>query len=243
MMQKKNDGEQTELTPTAGAQLYPHIALRVVEANYVTHDVKRFLLEKPPGYSFVPGQSVHVSINLPGWEKVLKPFTFTNLPDEEYLELMIKIYRERNGFTKKLESINQGDELILHDVFGTIHFRGSGVFIAAGSGITPFLSIFRYLHRYNRTSKNLLIYSNKTAEDVIMGEELAEMLQENFIPVFTRENVVGFLERRIDRNFLIEHIANFKQQFYICGPEKFVNDLREILLSLGATTDHIIFDT
>ncbi len=247
MMNENNLAEQAEPMQvpesTHTAQLYPHVSLRVIETNYVTHDVKRFVLEKPPGYTFIPGQSVNVSINLPGWEKELRPFTFTNLPDEDYLEFMIKIYRERNGVTKKLESINRGDELILHDIFGVIHYRGDGVFIAAGSGITPFLSILRYLERYKRIARNVLIYTNKTREDLIMGETLYGMLKDNFIPVFTRENVVGFLERRIDRNFLIEHIADFDQQFYICGPEKFVTDLNEILLSLGATVDHIIFDS
>lgn len=223
-------------------QLYPHVCLKVLETSYVTHDVKRFVLEKPPGYTFIPGQSVNISINVPGWEKILRPFTFTNLPEDKYLEFMIKIYRNRNGFTKKIESINKGDELILHDIFGVIHYKENGVFIAAGSGITPFLSIFRYLQKQKRLSKNLLIYSNKTKEDVIMGESLYAMLKDKFIPVFTRENVIGFIENRIDRNFLIDHIDNFKQQFYICGPETFVKDLKEILVSLGATIDHIIFE-
>lgn len=223
-------------------QLYPHVILKVLDTSYVTYDVKRFVLEKPPGYTFIPGQSVNISINLPGWVTNLHPFTFTSLPTDDYLEFMIKIYRDHNGITKKLESINQGDELILHDIFGAIQYKEDGVFIAAGSGITPFLSIFRYLHQQGRVAQNLLIYSNKTVEDVIMGETLQQMLGDHFIPVFTRENVVGFIERRIDRNFLIDHISNFKQQFYICGPEKFVTDLTEILLSLGATIDHIIFE-
>jgi ferredoxin-NADP reductase len=224
-------------------QLYPHVILKVIETSYITHDVKRFVLEKPSGYTFVPGQSVNISINLPGWEKELRPFTFTNLPDDNYLEFMIKIYRDHNGFTKKLETINEGDELILHDIFGVIRYKGGGVFIAAGSGITPFLSIFLYLKKKKRLSEVLLIYSNKTKEDVIMGESLQAMLKDNFIPVFTRENVIGFLEKRIDRNFLIDHISSFKQQFYICGPETFVMDLKEILLSLGAAIDQIIFDS
>ncbi|MGP8217639.1 MAG: FAD-binding oxidoreductase [Bacteroidia bacterium] len=223
-------------------QIYPHVILKVLETNYITHDVKRFVLEKPPGYSFIPGQSVNVSINLPEWKNELRPFTFTGIPDDNYLEFMIKIYRNHNGVTKKLESINEGDELILHDVFGEIQYRENGVFIAAGSGITPFLSIFRYLYRQRRVRENLLIYSNKTSEDVIMEESLHTMLKDNFITIFTREHVVGFAEKRIDRDFLIDHIGNFKQHFYICGPESFVKDLREILQNLGATVDHIIFE-
>ena len=223
-------------------QAYPHIILKILETDYVTHDVKRFALEKPPGYTFIPGQSVNVSINLPEWKKELRPFTFTNLPDDNYLEFMIKIYRDRNGVTKKLESTNTGNELILHDIFGVIQYKQNGVFIAAGSGITPFLSIFRFLYKQKLARENLLIYSNKTAEDVIMEKSLHTMLKENFIKVFTRENVIGFLEKRIDRNFLIDHISDFKQHFYICGPENFVKNIRELLMGLGATSEFIIFE-
>lgn len=223
-------------------ETYPHVILKVLETSYITHDVKRFVLEKPPGYTFIPGQSVNISINLPEWKNELRPFTFTNLPDDQYLEFMIKIYPDHNGVTKKLDSINQGDELILHDVFGAIQYKENGVFISAGSGITPFLSIFRYLYKQKHIRENVLIYSNKTSEDVIMGESLHTMLKDNFITIFTRENVVGFIEKRIDRDFLIDHIKNFKQHFYLCGPESFVNDLKKILLGLGATTDHIIFE-
>jgi ferredoxin-NADP reductase len=222
---------------------YQHIILKVLETDYITHDVKRFVLEKPPGFSFKPGQAVNISINLPEWKNQLRPFTFTNLPDDDYLEFMIKIYRDRNGVTKKLESINAGDELILHDVFGVLQYKEDGVFISAGSGITPFLSIFRYLYKQKRARANLLIYSNKSSEDVIMEKSLHTMLRDNFIMVFTRQNVIGFVEKRIDRDFLIDNISNFKQHFYICGPEDFVMSIREILLSLGATTEHIIFDS
>ena len=226
----------------SAVEVYPHVILKVLATSYITHDVKCFVLEKPPGYSFTPGQSVNISINLPEWKNELRPFTFTNLPEDENLEFMIKIYRDHNGVTKKLETINAGDELILHDIFGSIQYKENGVFISAGSGITPFLSIFRSLYRQKRARENLLIYSNKTSEDVIMEKSLHTMLKNNFITVFTRENVIGFVEKRIDRDFLIDHIDNFHQHFYICGPEIFVKDLREILLSLGATEDHIIFE-
>lgn len=221
---------------------YPHVILKILATSYVTHDVKCFVLEKPPGYTFLPGQSVNVSINLPEWKDQLRPFTFTNLPEDDYLELMIKIYRDRNGVTKKLESINAGDELILHDIFGTIQYKESGVFISAGSGITPFISIFRYLYKQKKLRENLLIYTNKTSEDVIMEKALKTMLKNNFVMVFTRENVIGYLEKRIDRNFLIDHIENFNQHFYICGSEDFVKNIKEILISLGATIDNIIFE-
>lgn len=216
--------------------------VKVLKSQFITHDVKSFVVEKPKGYDFLPGQATDVSINKEKWKNETRPFTFTNLKDSNYLEFMIKIYKDRNGVTNEMGKVNAGDELILHDVFGTINYKGPGVFIAAGSGITPFISIFRELYKNNQLRGNRLIYVNKTSEDVIMGNELHKMLKTDFVNLYTRENVVGFAGRRIDRNFLIENIVNFSQNFYVCGPEDFVNTVKNLLLDLGATPETIVFE-
>ncbi|ESU18646.1 ferredoxin reductase [Flavobacterium cauense R2A-7] len=216
--------------------------VKVLKSRFITHDVKSFVVEKPKGYEFVPGQATEVSINHPDWKNEARPFTFTNLKEADYLEFMVKIYKERKGVTNELSRINAGDELILHDVFGTINYQGPGIFIAAGAGITPFISIFRELYKNNKLYGNRLIYVNKTSEDVIMGEELHRMLKNNFVNVYTRENVVGFYGKRIDRNFLIENIADFNQHFYVCGPADFVKSVTDNLIDLGATANSIVIE-
>ncbi len=216
--------------------------VKILEAHYITHNVKRFAVEKPKGYDFIPGQATNVSINLPEWKDQLRPFTFTSLRELGYLEFMIKIYDGHNGVTKKLGSINAGAELLIHDVFGAIQYKGPGVFIAGGSGITPFISIFRELYKHRNIHGNKLIYSNKTSEDIIMEAELRTMLQNDFINIFTRENIIGFRGIRIDRNFLVKNIADFGQNFYLCGPKDFVENITHLLLDLGATAETLIFE-
>lgn len=218
------------------------VSVSILETEYVTHDVKRFVLERPDGFSFIPGQAVNISINKPEWKNEFRPYNFTSLPDAPFLEFMIKIYPNRNGVTKVMGGMNKGEELILHDVFGSILFKGNGVFIAAGSGITPFLSILRSLQKLKRVQDNILIYSNKTIDDVIMGEELHEMLGNRFVNFFTRQNVIGFLDRKLDRDFLIEVVPDFKEHFYICGPETFVSEVTMLLKSLGASASAIVFE-
>src|SRR4051812_11106342 len=142
--------------------------VKILQAQYITEDVKRFVVEKPVGYDFIPGQATDVSINLPEWKNELRPFTFTCLQEEDYLEFMIKIYNDHEGVTKMLGHTNAGAELILHDVFGVIQYKGPGVFIAGGAGITPFMSILRTLYKEKRIRGNKLIFSNKTSSDVIM---------------------------------------------------------------------------
>ncbi|WP_313807721.1 FAD-binding oxidoreductase [Flavobacterium sp.] len=216
--------------------------VKVLQSQFVTHDVKSIKVERPENYEFIPGQATELSINKRNWKTKKRPFTFTSLVDSNYLEFMVKIYRNREGVTNELGKINAGDELILHDVFGAISYKGPGVFIAAGSGITPFLSIFRELYKRNRIKGNRLIYVNKTSEDVIMGQELFHMLKNDFVNVYTRENVIGFQGKRIDRNFLIENIVDFSQNFYVCGPEDFVKTVTKHLIDLGAEPETIIFD-
>ena len=216
--------------------------VKILESRFITYDVKRFKVEKPEGYDFIPGQATVVSLNLPDWKDEIRPFTFTNLRDAKYLEFMIKIYNDHNGVTKMLGKANAGDELIIHDVFGAIHYDKPGVFIAAGSGITPFISIFRDLYSQNKLRGNRLIYVNKTSEDIIMGEELFKMLKKDFVNVLTRQNVIGYREKRIDRNYPIENIIDFSQFFYVCGPDDFVKEITTILLDLGAKPKSLIFE-
>ena len=155
---------------------------------------------------------------------------------------MIKIYDDHSGVTKMLGRINAGEELILHDVFGAIKFDKPGVFIAGGTGITPFIAIFRDLYQKNKLRGNRLIYTNQTADDIIVGEELLRMFQKDFVNVLTRQGIVGYVGKRIDRNFLIENIVDFSQDFYVCGPDNLVKDIIKNLIDLGAEPETLIFE-
>lgn len=97
----------------------------------------------------------------------MRPFTFTCLPEDNYIEFTIKTYPARKSVTNQLLQLKAGDELILHDVFGDIAYKGAGVFIAGGAGVTPFIAIFRYLQSKNIVGNNKLIFANKTKADII----------------------------------------------------------------------------
>lgn len=216
--------------------------VKVLSANFITHDVKRFIVQKPAGYTFIPGQATDVAINLPGWEDKFRPFTFTGLNKFDYLEFIIKLYNQPNGVTHELTHINAGAEFILQEPYGAIQYKGPGVFIAGGAGITPFISIFRDLYNKKTLRGNRLIYSNKTSGDVILKEELETMLKTDITYAYTREGVIGFMERRIDRNFLFQYINDFSGYFYLCGPDKFVTDIKAILLDLGADLESLVIE-
>ncbi|MDB5227930.1 MAG: flavodoxin reductase [Bacteroidota bacterium] len=216
--------------------------VKIISSEYLTHDVKRLKVEKPDGYTFISGQATEVSINKPGWTEEKRPFTFTSLNKWRDLEFTIKCYREHNSVTKEIEKLQPGDELIIRDVWGAITYQGKGVFIAGGAGITPFISILRQLDEDKELEGNKLIFSNKTSRDIILKDEFERMLRDNFYNVLTREKVIGYNDRRIDEDLLKQMVKNFGQHFYICGPEDFVKNINDIVVSLGAKTESVVIE-
>ncbi|MGD8828083.1 MAG: FAD-binding oxidoreductase [Gammaproteobacteria bacterium] len=215
---------------------------KVLFTEFVTHDVTRFILEKPQGLAVVPGQGVEVTIDQEGWRDRGRPFTPTSLAEDEILEFTIKHYLDRDGVTRKLTEIHPGDHLGLSDAFGTIRYQGAGVFVAGGAGITPFLAILRQLHRDGDLAGNRLLFSNRTPADIICEKELRHRLGGDCLLTCTRESAAGYLDRRIDRAFLEQHVTDFNQHFYICGPKVFVTEVRQALEELGADSQQLVFE-
>lgn len=213
--------------------------LKILHTSFINHNVKRYVLEKPKDFIYKPGDAGRFSINKEGWEDKKRPFTFTSLNDWPELELIVKVYDDHEGVTNEMAKLKVGDELILHNVFETIRYKGPGIFIAGGTGITPFLAILRALSASNNIRNHILLYSNHTQYDIILGGELHQMMGESFLNVFTKQGVIGFKERRIDRDFLLEHIQNFNVQFYVCGPKDFTDTITDALIGLGAKAEFV----
>ena len=119
-------------------------------------------------------------------------------------------------------------------MWGAIHYSGEGTFIAGGAGVTPFIAIFRQLQKEKKLGNNKLIFSNRTHRDIILKDEFAAMLGDNFINTITQEQVPGYDHHRVDAEYLKEKISDFNQQFYICGPDIMVKEVQNTLQTLGA---------
>ena len=219
--------------------------VKILKIEQVTHDVKKFAVEKPKGYEFVPGQATNISINKDEWEHEKRPFTFASLNEDKNLEFIIKIYPEKKGVTLEMDSLEAGDELIIGEPWGTINYKDEGVFIGAGAGVTPFIAILRELKKKGKFGNNFLIVSNKTSKDIILEDELKKMFKEqpeNLILTLTRENKKGYLSGRIDKKFLQKIINRCPKNFYICGPQSFVEDIKEIVTELGCRAESFVIE-
>lgn len=211
-------------------------------SGFVTHDVKRFIVSRPDGFEFEPGQGVELAIDHPDWREEGRPFTPTSLRDDRVLEFIIKAYPAHEGVTQALHALEPGARLLMSDPFGTIQYQGPGVFIAGGAGLTPFIAILRQLAREHRLDGQSLLFSNRTPADVIAEKELRHMLRERCVLTCTQKQAPGYANRRIDRDFLSEHVSDFGQHFYVCGPPKFNESVNDALKSLGAKPDLLVFE-
>jgi ferredoxin-NADP reductase len=164
------------------------------------------------------------------------------LPNSETLEFTIKSYTDHDGVTNQLTKIKEGDFFEISDAWGAIEYKGEGVFLAGGAGVTPFIAIMRDLYSQNKIGNNKLFFSNKTTKDIILKDEFEKMLGKNFINIISEENAEGFYHGKIDKDFLQKNIRDFKQPFYVCGPDAFTESILNALKELGAHPDALVFE-
>jgi len=214
--------------------------VKIKSIKHITHDVLQIVTEKPQQYNFIPGQATEVAINKKGWQKKKRPFTFTSLPSNDYLEFTIKTYPSHDGVTNELLKLEKNEELILHEVFGAISYKDEGVFIAGGAGVTPFISIFRYLQINNKIGNNKLIFANKTKEDIILAQEFENILGSNFINILSNEKVNGYAHGQITEDFLKPHIKSSIKNVYVCGPPPMMEAIEKQLKYLNVNEEQII---
>lgn len=214
--------------------------VKVKSINHITHNVLQIATEKPKLFNFIPGQATEITINKKGWQNEKRPFTFTCLPQHNYLEFIIKTYPSHKGVTNELLKLKKDDELILHDVFGAIAYKGEGIFIAGGAGVTPFICIFRYLQSKKEIGNNKLIFANKTKEDIIHEEEFKNILGKNFINILSDEEADGYAHGQITEGFLKAHISNYTQNIYLCGPPPMMDAIEKQLIHLKIDKKQII---
>jgi ferredoxin-NADP reductase len=217
-------------------------AVKIIFIEKITHNVLRIVTEKPENYNFHPGQATEISINKEGWVNEKRPFTFTSLPEDNFLEFTIKTYPERSGVTNQLLSLKKDDELLLHEVFGAIEYKGEGVFIAGGAGVTPFISIFRYLDSKHALGNNKLIFANKTKSDIIHEDLFKNLLGKNFINILSEEKNDEYANGQLTEEFIRNNSGGTEQLFYLCGPPPMMDAVEKFLENMKVDKKQIVHE-
>lgn len=207
--------------------------VELLKKDQVTHDVVRLTMQRPKGYHFNAGQAIEFGLDRSGLEGKRAPFTLTGLDSDEHLTLMIKCYPQHHGMTERIAELNVGDRIIISDAWDTIKLQGPGVFIAGGTGMTPFIAILRQKKVDRALEGNTLFFFNKKREDVFLEDELKSLLGPEFHSVLSEEEVPGHLHGMVSAELLKKHLNNVDRPFYVCGPEGFVKAVKSALSSMG----------
>ena len=235
-------------------------SVKVNDIHNQTHDSVSLSLdvgnENLNEFKFIPGQYITIKANIKG-EDCRRSYSICSSSTEILTVAVKKVYKGKMS-TYINEDLNKGDIIEIQPPQGNfkleeINQSSNRKFVgfAAGSGITPILSMIKELSIKETHSQFLLFYANKTSKDVMFKEELNNLSNNNNIKVkylFSREKVENeLLNGRISEKKAKELLKSNMDYlnadaFYLCGPEEMIFSTKKVLESFGVNSSKIKFE-
>jgi ring-1,2-phenylacetyl-CoA epoxidase subunit PaaE len=233
-------------------------SLTVLSVAPEAEDAMRISLEVPEElreqFRFLPGQHLPLQVVLDG-RKIRRTYSICSTPGQWPLEIGVRV-QPGGLFSEYVKSeLSAGATLEVMPPFGQFHVtcvpaeaadaaRGKfRVAFAAGSGITPILSIMQTTLQNEADSRFLLFYGNRRQRTTMFIEELyalknrySERLQLNFI--FSREEqefplMSGRLDAPKIRELWQAFVRRNPDEAFVCGPDTMIDTVSEALTALG----------
>lgn len=223
----------------------------------LTDKIKRVRLELPEGIelSYKPGQ--YVQILTPVYkgndEEVYRAYSITTPPSSKNaIELFIGYIPDGICTTYIHKFLKVGDKLTVVGPFGDFQYRQSEkemLLVAIGTGMSPIMSILRYMNENKINQKATFFFGARTRSDMFMMDELSNL--EEFMPDF---KLVTCLSRPTETcnwtgevgrvNNLIEKYVESgeNKEAYLCGSPGMVDSVMPILINKGLKTEDILYD-
>ena len=213
--------------------------------------------ELKSAYQFIAGQYVTLKLTLDGKE-LRRAYSICSSPKSD--EMRIAVKEVKNGTFSKFANtkLAVGDLLEVSIPEGKFTFEAkqehqrSYAAFAAGSGITPVLSIAKSVLEEEPNSTFVLIYGNKDESETIFHEELKALQLKNlgrfFVHfVYSQDNIAGELSGRIDKNVVhtvlkTKHSDKTFSKFYLCGPEAMIQVVTATLKENNVAEKDIKFE-
>ncbi len=202
----------------------------------------------PGSFTYAPGQFAFLSFHNTAISKEPHPFTVASAPNENgTLQFVI---RSCGDWTRKLEYIRPGDKVLVQGPFGHFsHLYAAAdqelIFIAGGIGITPMLSMLRFMADREDTRPVTLIWSNRSPEHIVLAEEMDRLADKltglHRVPIFTRNTTIEERSGRLNRTMLASILSGCSRRaaVFICGPYPMMARLKADLRALGFPTGSI----
>ncbi len=220
----------------------------VVAIEPRTPTVKSFFLRLPGPLRFIPGQHMDVRLTAPDGYEAQRSYSIASAPDgTDRIELAIELLQDGEVSPFFFGTVAVGDEIELRGPIGG-HFMWSSddggplLLVGGGSGVVPLACMLRHRAAHRSAVPAVLVYSARTAGDVIFSDELRMLCARrdgfHFIPTLTREAnpAPGHRVGRIDASLLSDALALLPSPpklVFVCGAHAFVETAADALLGLG----------
>ena len=226
--------------------------LLLAQTERQTHDTKTLRFEVPRERRFraKPGQFLTFQWTIDG-KRVSRSYTISSSPvHENYVEITPK--RMENGCVSVFlnDRAKPGLTVEASGPYGRFYFdetlHTNIVLIAAGSGITPMISMLRYIDDLELATPVTLLYCVRTAADIIFENELSRLRRS--LPNFKYELCLSRPDAtwkghrgRLTEEFVSQSVTDMDSStFFLCGPKGFMDYAGQILSTLGVNPDRIL---
>lgn len=229
-----------------------NIIQETAQAVSVVFDIPDHLTSN---FTFQAGQYITIKATING-EEVRRAYSICSSPNSGEVKVAIKAVENGTFSVYATEKLKVGDVLEVHEPEGKFVLEPQSgknyIGFAAGSGITPVLSMIKTVLQDTSDATFTLIYGNKSEADTIFKNELASLQTEfsgrfNLHYVFSRQNVEGSLFGRIDEGFTNYFVKNTYKNLtfdsaYLCGPEEMIKTVSNTLQGNGFAESSILFE-
>lgn len=228
------------------------LELEVMENKKITLDVQAIKLDLGGNdFAYKPGQYVNMTLEVENDPKGnTRQFSIASSPTEDFLMFATKI--SDSPFKQKFSKLEKGDVVKVRGPFGQFILEEDPnkqhVMLSGGIGITPLRAMIKYATDKKLPLKIVLLYSNKTPEEIAFSEEFEKWEKQNenlkIVNTITRpeeskekwEGKTG----RIDDRMIREFVPDFKKaEFYVVGPPGMVDAMVDILEEMKISEEQI----
>ena len=231
--------------------------LSIKHIHRETKDAVRLDLEVPSDiqslFNFLPGQYLTFKMKFNDKE-LRRSYSICSSPDTAILSVAVKEVPGGQFSSHANNELREGTLVEVMEPMGEFILKdspGHQLFIAAGSGITPIMSMVRTLLKKDQGQQVTLIYGNKGPEEVIFKSELLELeklYKGRFLLhlAFSRQEETGGIKGRINSdvidNVLTSRGLSSPSEVYLCGPSAMIFSVKDHFLSKGIAKEHIHFE-
>ncbi len=228
---------------------------RVKNIVQETPRVKTFTLQLPQWQPHLPGQHYDIRLTAEDGYQAQRSYSIASPPAQiGEIALTVESIEDGEVSTYLHEGVAVGDSVELRGPIGGYFVWGQELvnlpllLVAGGSGIVPLMSMLRHRAAIGATNPTALLFSVRSAIEVIYHHELEQLAQQQIAPLdlhltFTRQpppDWTGY-RRRIDKAMLTDVSSHFAAhpQCFICGPTQLVEEVANTLVDLGLPSDII----